>query len=239
MKKIANDSQLLDRKRLNSMDDVNYSPYKKRATPDRMMYPNSNSNSNSIHSPLVNGKMPYNRYNQPIQQNPNIPINPYQNSNNNMRMSTNQMNYPYQNNQQGYQNYPNQNSFNNSNPLNTPNNYTNDVRNNNTNLVEPKQSIDGNIYLNLLYIYIYIYIIPLLFTIFNYNNDIKFLFYFILFKLNYKNQKDIKKKLKHSLYLSSPPNVEIAEHLKLYHSDKYLEFIKNRKEKVYIYIYIV
>lgn len=42
---------------------------------------------------------------------------------------------------------------------------------------------------------------------------------------------DIKKKLKHSLYLSSPPNVEIAEHLKLYHSDKYLEFIKNRKEK--------
>jgi len=32
--------------------------------------------------------------------------------------------------------------------------------------------------------------------------------------------------------LSSPPNIEIGEKLKLYHSDAYLEFIKNRKEKV-------
>jgi len=41
----------------------------------------------------------------------------------------------------------------------------------------------------------------------------------------------LKKKLKNSYYLSSPPNFEIGEQLKLYHSEKYLDFIKNRKEE--------
>jgi len=42
---------------------------------------------------------------------------------------------------------------------------------------------------------------------------------------------ELKKKLKNSYYLSSPPNLEIGEQLKLYHSEKYLDFIKNRKEQ--------
>ncbi|OUM67929.1 hypothetical protein PIROE2DRAFT_58428 [Piromyces sp. E2] len=183
----ASNSQLLDRKRLNSTDDVN-SPYKRRATPDRMMYQNNNSNSNSIQSPLVNGKVPVNYYNQQIQQNPNIPINPYQNpnnpNNNNMRMPSNQINYPYVSNQAGYPNNQPMNTFKN-NSMNNSNNYISSFPNNNN-----AKPIDHK-----------------------------------------KNIEDIKKKLKHSLFLSSPPNVELSEHLKLYHSDKYLEFIKNRKER--------
>ncbi|ORX54789.1 Bromodomain-domain-containing protein [Piromyces finnis] len=183
---LTNDIQSLDRKRLNPINDIN-SPYKRKATPERVLYPNNMSNSSTSQKSSLNTKIHFNN-NQSIQQNRNIANNPHQNSksNNNMIIPLNQMNYPYPN-QQDYLNYPSSNNINTSNQMNNTNIYTNANRKNNTNNTSDYKS----------------------------------------------NIEDIKKKLKHSLYLSSPPNNEIAEQLKLYHSDKYIEFIKNKKEKTF------